>query len=754
MTKKDIEGFFSNPFFVALKPEKFDSEYTESILKSTLKEQFVGNNNWFYQNLLDLFLTKFSNIEYYNEDYIPIIKQVVVNCLIEHNMLKYFCLNEEYDKAVGIISRKQFNSKLLNTIHNRIGYFFQTIKINESNLVLMLATDICREIEKYNSDYIMKKVAPLKTIVDKVASGVKSQCYLDFINRPNFGYISTELNNYIKEEYGYDLSTYEYYYDFPLKTKAVLSLAVINDESFWNFKQDEKTLFSFLGFVEKYNDIQHAKKIVDYAFAEACKNKDIKFLYGNKLPLYFCYDLEGKMAKQAANFFERRFGSVFGVELSSEEINGFVFPIYPGYNKNVELGKKKFIDFITNAYKNDAETIFNLFKDLSNVIQDQEVISRSVTRKQLCLREYLEFELLGWDLVKEKEEYLFKKYDNYESNESVLGRFYYRIYLIDKYAKEQSYEYIYEYIFPMLSMIDKKYGTTCSYALDTTFRDNYYKQLKGKLKKHNIDIDDKYKQLYIIALLDRKYATPDEADMFAELEQTGDAVYDLAIDNIIFYNPDKYEVLNHAIREEYVNADAQVIVSKKLGFDKLYISKLHDSFNNKYMDHEDIESGIHLLGEEHYIADSLEMIIGAITKEFGYQKALDFATEIILETYPQLHKPEFIENFDVMALYNSNYDRDYLEKIFPGPFSMEDSDYIEDYRTMSYALNKILKIAILGNDTKEKRIMIAHNADRVLPKQDIYDFYEYVVAYLYNGIEKVIEKYRPIVESSYSDYKE
>ena len=37
MTKKDIEGFLSNPFFVALKPNKEDSMKVESLLNNSFK---------------------------------------------------------------------------------------------------------------------------------------------------------------------------------------------------------------------------------------------------------------------------------------------------------------------------------------------------------------------------------------------------------------------------------------------------------------------------------------------------------------------------------------------------------------------------------------------------------------------------------------------------------------------------------------------------------------------------------------------
>ena len=88
---------------------------------------------------------------------------------------------------------------------------------------------------------------------------------------------------------------------------------------------------------------------------------------------------------------------------------------------------------------------------------------------------------------------------------------------------------------------------------------------------------------------------------------------------------------------------------------------------------------------------------------------------------------------------------------YPGPFS-DEHEYYSEYISISYALSKLLKIAIIGNDTVEKRKLIANNLNKVLP-EDRYDgYYQYVVTYLYYGIEETIKRYQTIVESSYREY--
>ena len=45
---------------------------------------------------------------------------------------------------------------------------------------------------------------------------------------------------------------------------------------------------------------------------------------------------------------------------------------------------------------------------------------------------------------------------------------------------------------------------------------------------------------------------------FPQLEQFGDAIYELAVDNIIFYNPNT--TLTHQRREDFVKSEAQIKV--------------------------------------------------------------------------------------------------------------------------------------------------------------------------------------------------
>ncbi len=752
MTNKDIEGFLSNPFFAALNPKEMDKEYLKSIFKdafentrdfdsvfNSIYSSYCNNNKMNHYSDYDDFISDY--------DYINITKQVLLDYLVQEDALKYFCNEEDYDSIVKIIERKQLNANLIKQLLNRVSYVLYMIRPDYNKISLILNNDMKRSITKSNNDFIVKRMGNLKTAIDKATSGVSQKCYIEFgVRRVGFK-LSEKLIEYVKEKHGYDLSIREYD-EHKLSVSRVLSLAIVKDESFWNFGSYEKTLITFVGYVEKYNDFKHAAKIIDFAFEEACKDKKIKSLYDNKLP-FNLYCIEGNMINWSLNRLNIYLSKVVAFNFADDEMNGLIYPLYPGYEDSVLKGKELFNIFLKAVYPNDYTVALKEFTNLNTVVHDKRRINDHMFQNKLTIRDVIDYHVLGFVDVQDKIKYLSIFNKKFLEDESVLGRLYYRIFLINKYAKDLTNECLYEYLYEVLKVIEQKNNLKSAYVLDTKLRDDNYLLLKDILAKRDIIIDDKYKALYVTALLDRKYATAEEASMFAELEQFGDAIYELAVDNIIFFDPSKSNTLNHQERENYVKAEGQMVISKKIGLDKAYISKLNNSINKKFELNEGIEFGFWHAPDGYYLADSLEMIIGAIAKEFNVQVALDFATNVILEAYPDLHKPVIFKNFDIQYLYNeSKADRDYLNKIYPGPF-LSENDYYSEYLQLSYALNKILKIAILGNDTIEKRKFITNSLDELIPSNKYDGYYQVVVSYLYYGIEETINKYRCFVESNY-----
>ena len=80
---------------------------------------------------------------------------------------------------------------------------------------------------------------------------------------------------------------------------------------------------------------------------------------------------------------------------------------------------------------------------------------------------------------------------------------------------------------------------------------------------------------------------------------------------------------------DFICAQAQIKVAKKIGVDKLYLSShslprkyerdiLIDADNESYTMSQEREQ---FSNKQKYIADSLEMIIGVICNDCGYEKA-------------------------------------------------------------------------------------------------------------------------------------
>ncbi len=747
MSKKDLEGFLSdNPFFVALKIQEENHGSLNRFFDKVKDVNGIDEGfEWVYEELLRNFLRTHKDIDGYDyKKYIPFVQETILEYIIEEDALKFFFNPEEENKIIDLVNRGQFNAKMLKIAYSKIANLFSNIhcEITTTDIPAIIERDLKRKINKFNDDYIMNKMGKLKEVVDKIASGVKNQCYLEFDKSwYNNDSLVPELAEYVKNKHGYDYShfaSHQYLY-FDESDAQVLSHALVDDDNIW-LKQEyqNKNIFGFLNYVVQYNDLKHAEKIIDCAFNNLCKNEISKFLYEKKLPLVFSKDglLRAKLNCVAG--INSKVGSFVGKEIDESDYNGLVYPLYSGFDEKIANGEDVFERFVKKAYPDDYNKVFEIFDNPNSIIQDASGTKRLITIAYLIEGEYFGY---GDDKLKD---FVYSYYDNYGSDESILKRMYYIFYLIDKLSGVKSEAYLYEYFFDLFDMIDFKYNLQCFYKRDLKFRNASFISLKKLLSKYDLNISDDYKDLYITALLDRKYASLNEVDKFPELEQFGDAIYQLAVDNILFYND--FE-LNHVTEEALVKAKYQIEVSKKLGLDKLYISNLSSGANSKYHNIEGYDNGF-FENDKDYIADSLEMVIGVIGKEFGVQKALDFATRIIVETDDELSMPHFVES-DIVKNYNSDIDKDYLAKIYPSPYD-EDSEYYSEYITMWYAIRKILLISIIGNDTKQKRQMISGFSDKVFGSS-YENHYQCVVSYLYYGIEETIEKYKSIVNSNYRE---
>lgn len=753
MKKENIEGFLSIPFFDAIKNHDISEEEVMVIFSNISNIKIENEKTFFYEQIIRKICLKDHNF-YINhrEKYIEIVKESILEQLVIEDVIKCFAdSDDENEKAIKLIERKQFNSKLVKIILSRFSYISHLWDIDK--LSLILRNLVINKSNQLTTDLIIAELGNFKTIIDNIAAGVKLECYLEFMSASfSNDNLCEDLCSYINDKYGYQLNDWQYYSFYSdIDYKNLLSVAVYNDESFWNIREGHKSIYVFLNLVVKYNSLKHAEKIVDYAFSEICKDEKGKYLYEHKLPLIFKDNLENKMTSYATQKLKNKLGSIIDLNLSEEETKGLIYPINSNYDKEISIGEQIFKKFIKLAYHDEAEQVFQIFENLDNVIQDSSTMVNGIGKRRITLHHILETDIFGYGEYAQMEEYLSGYYGKYSNNKLVLKRFYYRVYLVSKYARDINNECLYEVFFDLFDMMNLKYNLKCHYRIDDELRNFSYNNLKTTLKKYDFTIDDGFKQYYIAALLDRKHATLNERDLYAELEQLGDAIYELAVSNILFFN--QRGKLNDKLKEQYVKADAQVIVSKYLGIDKVYISKLNMAFNNKYLPFEYNEVGLRYKNDtKHYLADSLEMVIAAVSKEFGIQKALDFATKVITKTFTEL-KPPLIMPFSLGESYSSKFDNHYLNKIFPAPYAdLDNSSHVDEYICLTRSVEKLLQILILGNETKEQRRFNAYNVGRGLFEIDDSDnFYDVVKSYLYDGLEITMNRYKDIVIKNYKD---
>lgn len=737
MTKISLEGFFDNPFFHELNEEqKKNIEYR---LIHMEESNCDSRDSYFYDEIINIHCAtnKMAKDNQYKfrDDFVLAAKRIIIERFIQFDLLKFMYNEEAISKIKNLIDRKQIKSKMTLICANRIAYLmYEPFHTKLGDIEKLINNDLYNSIRDVLNNYIMQTMRPLKEKLDRVISGVKPEVYLKFEHSFLLS-ISDELRTYITSKHSNSLFSNEYIFgNIKYKEDAFLRKILLDDYNIWD--SDARNLLGLLSSIEIVNGITHAKKLIDYIYNEACKNEVCKYLYDNKLPLSLSVGFEDEMIDLSVNMISRKTCGLITDEISDFDRNGFLYPLYDGYEEAINKGEIIFNGFIKKAYPQDFQEVLNLFMNTSNIIQDE-----SSTKKKLSIGDMIDSSLFGYDINGSLKKFMYSYYKNFGINESILARLYYKCYIIDKYV-EKTDDYLYEYFFEILHMISVKYGFVTSYVTDNKIREKNYVALKKLLAKYDLELSDNFKNEYIISLLDRKYATLDEVEKFAELEQLGDAIYEMAVDEILFYNPKT--TLNHEEREKYVKAEAQIKVAKKIGLDKLYISNLSDELNSKFLEYETFDLGIYSR-DHNYIADSLEMIIAVISKNYSIERAISFATRIILETYDFLEEPHKVA-FDIAKNYDSNEDMDYLQKIYPNPFCKE--DYNSEYLDLWRGLAKILSICILGNETKEKRNEVAKSTYGVFGI-GLNDYYKYVVSYLYYGIEKTIFDFKPIVESNY-----
>ncbi len=778
MYQRNMVGLDWSTFFDVTKEQK------EKFLKQ-VKATNVENFKWDqYRFLFDIEI-RFKADEN-NDDAYRI--EILNFCIEETNFAADVLSKEEHLKCLELFKRRQYDSKLLRSL---LGAFICFLSQQEQNsagkkLSTYLERDIKKRLIELQELKAEKMFLPLKKQIEKIASGVKGYCYLVAKNPGYYGIwvdidskVKTELNEYLKEKYSYDFNALNGNCNLGMLVLSgnhrddinrIFQKALYNDNEFWANHKD----FNIIIFIEAIcdiNDRRHAEKILDYIFTEIAKMQYGKEIIEKSLPLVFLkkedfiYGLEWRTFR----FTFDRFKDYHNLQILSEDKLCYPFTSVHDAEKKLLQGKQIVEEFLREIYPDEFERVLEILKS------EVEVPSTAFsTRKQaICnvngkkvisekdfdewnIQHIFDYPTFGYHSKVLDRDAVTVYCPEYFSAENIWNRFYLKAYYMLKLVKDKRtcFANMFEIYYDLFQFIEKKTGVKTSYQRNTEGRNEAYIQLKSILKQHGVNISDKYKSDYIIALLDRKVAIREESERFPVLEQLGDAVYSLALAEMLFYDPD----IEHAgaVHNDFSRAYIQIDIANKIGINKLYLSSysLPRKYESDLLIDADRESYTYEQEREQfennqkYIADSLEMVIGTICRDCGYQTAINFTKQILRKTYPN----KFSKEHRWEDNQNSNIDKDYWTRILPAPYS-----HFEPSHNMLWdAFDKFFKTYVLETEDRETRQYITNS----FGDNKLYDdvcasfevdkvFYEY----LHKGLESAVEKFGNSVKENYKELK-
>ena len=703
------------------------------------------------------------------------IRRVFLRLLIFDTSFAQDVLNDDdFQKAQQLLNRKQYNGKLLKEILQKwwIANRYGNGSVGEK-LSPYIQLDVYRELRAVKEETVLKSFGKLKPVLEKIVSGVKAECYLEAENGfrfPHMPNLDKKSNDFLMEVYGYDFNDVHqkmyslFLYDYTsVMIEKVLKVLLLDDFKFWE-RHEQFSICYFIEVVRQYNGDTHANKLLKYLFDEMKKNSVGKILVENSLPFVFLYveRLKEEMEIRTFRFAFERFGKVY-----AEEKLCYPFSTVSSFDEKVARGKQLFEESFYKEIYSENQTEVKAF------LENETVKAQPILEKQKwTILDVLDSHTFGFhNTVDRKIVGLLCK--NYFTVENVFNRLYLKCWYITQIIPKNEWSNcIFEMLYDFTQAVEKRTGIKTAYQLNKTLRENTFQALKEKMLTFGLNISETYKTDYVVAMLDRKVATWEESERFPILEQLGDSIYNMAVAELLFFNP-QYDVYNFKYYEtfqDYIKASAQVKIVKQFGLDHFYLSsaknsckydsdRLIASERESFTIDQEKES---YTNQEKYLADSLEMLIGVICKDCGLIVALQFVKDLLKKTHAGVFTSEIRETDEEELLKavkklrpkdgDENIVRDYLTKILPARYGEKD----ESHGMLEMALNKLLLTYILGTEEKEARNYITHSfGDRTIC-EDLSDFggiSKIFHGYLYNGLEFVIEKYQAKIIERYKKNK-
>lgn len=683
--------------------------------------------------------------------------------LCDSDLAKDLLNEEELVKANEVYARKQYNCKLLQTL---LCDFLKLLREQQSNksLTNLFTIAIMDELCKAQEVEITRTYGVLKKTIEKIAAGVKSNCFYEVERssgavRALYHPLDDSLNQFLLEKIKYDFNQANTYCannttstlfanDEPKVNNHILQLALVNDSDFWS-KHEGFGIIFFLNEIVRQNDIRHAEKVLSFIAKNLQGMPNMKLVLEHGFPLWMSqYDkLVEKLEEQAFRFSFKRLNAY--CDPSKVKNVPLCYPMSPVEETYFAIGQNVWNHFIREYnYPGDAEKVEAYLSNevnrfLSGDTHDHRDIAVILDAAPFCYS------------ADNEDRRLFQAYHpDCFSFENIWKRVYLKVYAVTRLTDDEQmqFSYLQRVFVDLIKSIERRIGICTAHQLDTETRDQHFLSLKKQLEAYGVEATDAHKNDYIIALLDRDTALIEEAESFPVLEQIGDAIYGLAVAELLFYDPNTKRMAKKY--EDLTRAETQVLLSKKIGLDKLY---LQIGLPAKYVEYDTLffdletykEEKLQELNQEKYLADSLEMIIGAVYRDLGIQQALQLTKRLLITAFPkQLHHEVHPTEEN---RHSQDIDRDYWTRIFPAPCSV----MTNELHTLWNALNKVILIVSLGTDDKNKRRYITNSFGNTAIYEKNQDcevswaFHDY----LNHGLEFVLEKYGETIRNNYKNKK-
>lgn len=682
--------------------------------------------------------------------------------LFDTDLAKDLLGEEEFTRACEIFTRKQFNSKLLQRL---LCAFVNLLCLNlhADRLNNLFTIPIIDEYRKAREEKIDRAFGPLKTVIEKVASGVKSGCYDEAEHSVGFSApLNDSLNQFLVDHFNYDFNAAnEFRANNEMSTlfdrggqveiNRILQTALVNNAAFWK-EHEYFSVVNFINGIAEQNDRRHAEKVLNFIIEKLQKSDNGGIVFGHGFPLWALSseDIVRRLEEQAIRFSFKRLEQY--CDVSPAKSVPLCYPMSRADQAMLRVGQKVWERFIGEFnYPNDSEKVNGYLKE------EVDRFASGVTQEFNDVAVILDVAPFRFSADNEDRRICKAYHPDCFSSENIWNRVYLKAYAVTKLTDDEQtqFTYLQRIFIDLIKMIEKKTGVCTAHQLDTATRTEHYERLKAILSANGVKVNDAHKTDYVVSLLDRDTALMEESELFPVLEQTGDAIYGLAVAEMLFYNPETERMAK--VFEQFTRAEAQVAIAKRLGLHRLF---LHIGLPAKYMEFNTLEydfsdfavwneEKLQELNREKYLADSLEMIIGSVYRDAGLYQAINFTKKLLRDTFPKRFGDEIRPTDE--SRRDRGIERDYWERILPSPCSV-----MSDEQSMLWnALNKALLVISLGTDDKSKRNFITQSFGNTAAYGEEHNygvswaFYDY----LKDGLPFVLEKYGDTIRAYYQKNK-